>query len=124
MLKVLKNPYSELDLGHLCDNFKNKAPGLGSEVVFSNYSICNLAQQFKKKCQKPRSSQCRRQCCYYPLSSFSAELRFYSDGEFPGSPVVRTRCFYCPGLGSIPDRGTKILQGAGQPRKKNFFLFR
>ena len=32
--------------------------------------------------------------------------------EFPGSPVVRTRCFHCQGPGSIPGQGTKILQAA------------
>ena len=30
--------------------------------------------------------------------------------EFPGSPVVRTCCFHCGGLGSIPGQGTKIPQ--------------
>ena len=39
--------------------------------------------------------------------------------------MVRTRRFYCRGLGSIPGRGTKILQAArcGQKHKINkFFL--
>ena len=42
-------------------------------------------------------------------------------GEFPGSPAVRTRRFHCGGLGSIPGRGTKILQAVqcGQKNKKN-----
>ena len=30
--------------------------------------------------------------------------------EFPGIPVVRTRCFHCWGPGSIPGGGTKIPQ--------------
>ena len=30
--------------------------------------------------------------------------------EFPGGPVVKTLCFHCWGLGSIPGGGTKILQ--------------
>ena len=40
--------------------------------------------------------------------------------EFPGSPVVRVRCFHCCGLGSVPDWGTKISQAArcGQKKKK------
>ena len=38
--------------------------------------------------------------------------------EFPGSPVVRTRCFHCHGLGSIPGRGTKIPQAAQHNQKK------
>ena len=28
--------------------------------------------------------------------------------EFPCGPVVRTQCFHCPGLGSIPGQGNKI----------------
>ena len=31
-----------------------------------------------------------------------------SCGEFPGSPVVRTPCFHCWGLDSVPDQGTEI----------------
>ena len=39
--------------------------------------------------------------------------------EFPGSPVVRTLHFHCEGPGSIPGRGTKILQShMAQPKKK------
>ena len=34
----------------------------------------------------------------------------YPCGEFPGGSVVRTCCFHCHGLGSIPGWGTKILQ--------------
>ena len=30
--------------------------------------------------------------------------------EFPGGPVVRTQCFHCWGLGSIPGWQTKIPQ--------------
>ena len=41
-------------------------------------------------------------------------------GEFPGDPVIRTPCFHCPGPGSIPGLGTKILQVMqyGQKNKK------
>ena len=42
-------------------------------------------------------------------------------GEFPGSPGVRTRCFHCWGLGSIPGhQGTKIPLASrlGQKKKK------
>ena len=40
--------------------------------------------------------------------------------EFPGSLVVRTRCFHCRGPGSIPGRGIKIPQATwcGQKKKK------
>ena len=30
--------------------------------------------------------------------------------EFPGGPVVRTQCFHCSCLGSVPGWGTEILQ--------------
>ena len=33
--------------------------------------------------------------------------------------MVRTWHFHCCGLGSIPDRGTKILQAKRQKKKKN-----
>ena len=29
----------------------------------------------------------------------------------PGGPVVKTLCFHCRGLGSIPGQGTKLLHG-------------
>ena len=39
--------------------------------------------------------------------------------EFPGGPVVRTRCFQCNGPGSIPGRGTKIPQAMQRgPKEK------
>ena len=40
--------------------------------------------------------------------------------KFPGGPVVRTRCFHCWGLGSIPGQRTRILQGewCGQKEKE------
>ena len=28
--------------------------------------------------------------------------------EFPGGPVIRTRCFHCWGWGSIPGQGTEV----------------
>lgn len=33
--------------------------------------------------------------------------------ELPGGPVLRTWHFHSSGLGSIPGRGTKILQAVG-----------
>ena len=38
--------------------------------------------------------------------------------EFPGSPVVRTRCFHCCDSGSIPGWGIKIPQTMWQGQKK------
>lgn len=42
MLKVLKTHV--LSWIYMCDNFKNRPPGAGSDVVFSNNNICNLTQ--------------------------------------------------------------------------------
>ena len=39
--------------------------------------------------------------------------------EFPGSPVVGTWSFHCPGPGSIPGQGTNILQAVQCGRKKS-----
>ena len=36
----------------------------------------------------------------------------------PGGPVVRTPCFHCRGLGSIPAWGTKISQTTQYGQKK------
>ena len=38
--------------------------------------------------------------------------------EFPGSPVVRTRCFHCWGPGSVPGGGTRIPQPVVQEKEK------
>ena len=38
--------------------------------------------------------------------------------EFPGSPVVRTPCFHCRGLGSVLGQGTKIPQAAQCSQKE------
>ena len=43
--------------------------------------------------------------------------------EFSGSPIVRTWCFHCYGLDSIPSQGTKILQ-AMRCGQKEFFSLR
>ena len=47
---------------------------------------------------------------YFLYLGFLAPMQYYksSSWEFPGGPVVRTRCSHCQGLGSIPGRGTKI----------------
>ena len=47
-------------------------------------------------------------------------IKEFSYGDFPGSPVVKTPCFDCRGMGSIPGQGTKILRAArhGQKKKK------
>ena len=42
--------------------------------------------------------------------------------EFPEGTVVRTQYFHCWGLGSIPGRGTKILQRKAQSKKKKNLL--
>lgn len=38
--------------------------------------------------------------------------------EFPGCPMVRTRCSHCPGPGLISGRESTILQGARWDKKK------
>ena len=38
--------------------------------------------------------------------------------ESPGGPVVRTQRFHCCGPGSVPGRGTKILQALQRGRKR------
>ena len=43
--------------------------------------------------------------------------------KFPDGPVVSTWHFHCQGLGSIPSRGTKILQAViWGLKKKNYPL--
>ena len=39
-------------------------------------------------------------------------------GKFPGSPVVRARCFHCQGRGLIPGWGAKILQAMQHSQKR------
>ena len=51
-------------------------------------------------------------CSIAPTSDLhSLPLPFYWR-EFPGHPVVRTLCFHCWGLSSIPGRGIKIVPGS------------
>ena len=38
---------------------------------------------------------------------------------FPGGLVVRTLCFHCQDVGSIPGLGTKILQAILHSKNKN-----
>ena len=42
--------------------------------------------------------------------------------EFPDVPVLRTRCFHCRGLGSIPGWGTRIPQAMWQGQKEFVLL--
>ena len=37
--------------------------------------------------------------------------------EFPGGPVVGTHHFHCHGSGSIPGKGTRILQAMRHSQK-------
>ena len=39
-------------------------------------------------------------------------------GEFLGGPVIRTWCFHCGDLGSIPGQGTKTQQVTQGSQKK------
>ena len=46
------------------------------------------------------------------------ENKIQQDREFPGGPVVRTRCFHCQGPGLVPGRGTKIPRAVRRSQKK------
>ena len=51
-------------------------------------------------------------------------LSFWILGDFPSSPVVKTRCFHCWGLGSIPGWGMKIQQPSwDSPKNKKVLEF-
>ena len=39
--------------------------------------------------------------------------------EFPGGSMIRTQCFPCHGLGSVPGWGTTILQATQCDKKQN-----
>ena len=41
-----------------------------------------------------------------------AQLKTGGCGEFPGCPAVRTPCFHCWDVGSVPEEKAKILQAA------------
>ena len=47
----------------------------------------------------------------YPVPSTGPVIEWVShkcwQWDFPGGPVVKTLCFQCRGLGSIPGRGTE-----------------
>ena len=50
--------------------------------------------------------------CIVQICMYRCRLRIKKEmWEFPGGPVVRTQCFRCPGLCSIPGWGTKIMHG-------------
>ena len=53
-----------------------------------------------------------------PLPYTLAVKKQISKREFPGNPVARTHTFNARGLGSIPGRGTKILQAMWYSQKK------
>ena len=56
-----------------------------------------------------------------PISQFiPPSLLFLSktSQDFPGGPVVKTPCFQCRGMGSIPGQGTKIPQAVWPKKKK------
>ena len=47
-------------------------------------------------------------------------LKHRSWRDFPSSPVVRTRCFHCRGLGLIPGQGTKVPQALWRSQEKKY----
>ena len=54
-----------------------------------------------------------------PVAVLRALFKVLLPWEFPGGPVVRTRCFHCPGPGSIPGQETEIPQATWRGQKKN-----
>ena len=52
------------------------------------------------------------------MLKFFFNLKIKNNEEFPGGPVVRTQRFHCPGWGSIPDQGIKILKATWCSQKK------
>ena len=61
---------------------------------------------------------------FYLWEGFNFKFKFlYLRREFPGGPVVRTRCSHCHGLGSISGWGNKIPQATqhGQNIYIHFF---
>ena len=67
----------------------------------------------------------------YPSSCSSQNLDSFfsfnptSSLDFSGRPVVKTLCFHCRGMGSIPAQGTKIphaMWHSKRNKEKNFFL--
>ena len=55
-------------------------------------------------------------CPCAPLALMT--FKNYKSWNFPGCPVVKTLCFPCRGLSSIPAWGTKIPRAMGASQKK------
>ena len=91
-------------------DFQDYYPKQIQQVLGVGPGICDIF--FKLSVGTPPST--RPRCCLLPSGS-----KIFSR-EFPDGPVVRTWHFHYQGPGSIPGRGTKILQ-ATQPNKKNHF---
>ena len=52
---------------------------------------------------------------FYARQKLSIQVK--TVGEFPGSALVKTLCFHCQVLGSIPGRGAKIPQAVRHRQK-------
>ena len=59
-------------------------------------------------------------CPCAPLALMT--FKNYKSWNFPGCPVVKTLCFPCRGLSSIPAWGTKIPRAMGASQKKKIHV--
>ena len=93
--------------------------------AYSQSSTIFLAYTLQYICQKRFFFFLRVLCSHSGCrmkKSGKADLLSCKDFlDFPGSPVIKTPCFYFRGTGSIPGWGTKILHATwhSQKKKKN-----
>ena len=56
---------------------------------------------------------------FHIWSEYFTPIKMMGGRDFPDSPGVKTPCFHCRGVVSIPARGTKTHMQHGQKKKKN-----
>ena len=80
-------------------------------------ALFTIAKRWKQL-KRPSADEWRDKLWYiHTMEYYSAIIKNKVLG-FPGGPVVRTQCFHCGGLGSIPGWGTKILQAVQHNRNR------
>ena len=123
------NPVSSPEVGSL----PTSLPGRGFCLTVGGKLCINTTAgprmdreggEMKRGKRRKRNSVMGNNAWRRDLSLFFSKL--FLSWDFPGSPVVKTLCFQCRGLSSIPSQGTRI-PCAEQPRKKKkafpFLLF-
>ena len=82
--------------------------GYRSGMVIKSYNAQHSPSSPTKN-SRPKCQQCPGPCSSHSPTmgfQFSSQSDFYflkcKSGEFPGGPGVRTQCFHCCGLGSVP----------------------